>query len=200
MKNKILPLTVALCLVAHFAHAQNSNVTFNFRTIINVQNNINATGSNNSTTLNISAVNEPDAPAAPRTLDSTGLQMFWGYGSAFDTYYAFTFNETVKLESYTIGGAVVGSYTNNELYRLRIDSGGWVTEDAADNPTEHSSYQFANKLTINAGSTLYMGVQNSSNGELFWGSLTVTTVPEPATYALALAAFALVFVVLRRRR
>lgn len=203
MKNKILPLTVALCLFAHFAFAQaliaqNSTISFDLTQLPSGVHSGTITASDGSTTLTVSARTNTDSAMNLVTVPN-GLRLFT---TRNQFKIIFSFNVPVVLESYFIGDAS-RTFNGNESLTLRLNSTDYDENFPVDNRNlNNQTLTFNNKLTIPADTSLELITINPNElmNTVYWKTLTVTIVPEPATYALYLAAFALVFVALRRRR
>lgn len=77
-----------------------------------------------------------------------------------------------------------------------------IFSQTISNGTYGSGFSFSNRLTLNAGQTVFFGVSN--NGEYTYDSTglvgTITAVPEPASWAMMLGGFGLLGAVARRRK
>ena len=194
----VLAAITALALVASAlqAQAQNATVTFNFKDLTKNVATDTITGSDSSTTLNLTTNNGVLCPDSPSFVDAS-LSIFTRYNG--DTV-SFTFNQTVTLESFV--NATVGVTDADDNWSFRVGSENWVTETFPAGMTFGVSYEFNNKLTVQAGSTLQIRTNNPNNAgtnTIEWKSLTVTVVPEPASYALLLGFGAFLFIMIRHR-
>ena len=199
MKSIRLILILSIGIKAS-AFAQNPNVSFDLRQLQTGVPSDTITASDGSTTLTVSARNDINAARDIFVSATNGLEVFYTSGLAKSV--VFNFNTDVILENYRIGGASI-SFEGDERLILNLNGTDYDENFPVDNRIlDWQTLTFNNKLTIPAGTDLEIIGFNPDNGNetINWDRLTVTVVPEPATYALILAGLALTYTALRRRR
>ena len=194
----ILILSIGIQASAFAVFAQNAIVSFDLSQLTNNVPSDTVTASDGTTELTVSARN--DDGSARNISVTSGLRTFFSTGTAKSVI--FNFNTDVILEGYRIASSSK-TYEGDERFILNLSGTNYDENFPVDNRNLNGqSRTFTNKLTIPAGTNLEIITHNPDQGgeSMYWDRLTVTVVPEPETYALILAALALTYTALRRRR
>ena len=192
----ILILSIGIQASAFAVFAQNAIVSFDLSQLQSNVSSDTVTASDGSTILTVSARNANGS--ARNIFVTSGLRTFYGH----QTKTIFNFNSDVILESYRISSASI-TFEGDERFILNLSGTNYDENFPNDNRIlTGQTRTFNNKLTIPAGTNIEIIAHNPDDGTetLYWNTLTVTVVPEPETYALILAALALTYTALRRRR
>lgn len=193
----ILFLSIGIQASAFAVFAQNAIVSFD---LTQLQTNVlsdTVTASDGTTELTVSARSSNGSARSIALYTALGLRAFYGHQNKV----IFNFNTAVRIESYRIGSADT-TFTGDELLTLSLSGTNYNETFPVDNSDlAGQTRTFNNKLIFPAGTNLELITHNPDFGQqsVRWNILTVTTVPEPETYALILAGFALTYTALRRR-
>ncbi|NCG09246.1 MAG: hypothetical protein GWO81_06725 [Verrucomicrobia bacterium] len=194
----ILIFSMGIKATAFAVFAQNATITFDLSLLQSNVASDTITASDGSTTLTVSARNDDDSARNISVIG--GLETFFSAGTAKSVI--FNFNTDVVLESYRVSSHSI-SFEGDERYILNLSGTNFNEPFPVDNSAFlGQTLNFNNKLTISAGTNLEIITHNPDDGaeSINWNRLTVTTVSEPATYALILAGLALAYTALQRRR
>ena len=132
-------------------------------------------------------------------INSSGLYVV--AGSSYGNSMTFTFDQDIQLSSFTKGAQ--GGSVDTDALEINFNSGGsTITEFQDIAGANFDSNDFSFTFSIEAGDAITFTNRNPdiNNAAFITSDLTVTVVPEPATYGLILAGASLFFLMLRRRR
>ena len=193
-----LAAALALAVSAVHAQAQNATVTFDFSQLTKGVATDTITGSDGTTTLTLTTSFGVLAPTSPAHVPAE-LEVADGVNNDMIT---FTFSKAVTLQTYTTSTvSVAGDWEGDES--LTLNNGvSTVTEPIPTNIANTTTYDFTNKVNIADGNNLILTFLNPgayTADVMAWSRMTVTVVPEPASYALLLGFGAFLFIMIRHR-
>ena len=192
-----LGAALALAVSAVHAQAQNATVTFDFSQLTKNVATDTITGSDGTTTLTMTTSFGVLAPTSPSFVPAE-LEVADGVDNDMIT---FTFSKAVTLQTYTTSTvSAAGDWEGDESFTLN-NGVSTVTEPIPNNIT-NTTYDFTSKVNIANGNNLILTFLNPGAftlDNINWSSMTVTVVPEPASYALLLGFGAFLFIMIRHR-
>ena len=198
----VLAAIAALALVASAlqAQAQNTLVTFD---LTQLQDNLaTQTMTVSGITMTITTSDDWGGNTGAINVNNEGLIV---YGDLHTNSFTITFDKEVTYDSYTVGNDITGAVDDN-LRRLQLQNFDFSKTLNLSVMTMNitaltqGTHEFTTKISTDANETLwYSGNFRGLTTPWRWSALTVTAVPEPASYALLLGFGAFIFIMIRHR-
>ena len=188
----VLAAITALALVASAlqAQAQNALVTFDLTQLQNNVASTTITGSDGITTMTISTTDDWGGNTGAIFVDGTNGLMT-GRDSTSVGALRLSFNRDVNFEAFNINTAIpdfgngIARFQFNDL-NLQIPSQAMLYRDVSTGSNDFTAGIKALDITKDSIWFLNGTLSNTNAVPVFWNSLSVTAVPEPASYALLL--------------
>ena len=206
LQKHLIRLGAALALAVSAVHAQAQNVLVTFD-LTQLQNNATSstiTGSDGITTLTVSTIDNWGGNTGAIFVDGTNGLMT-GLDSTTSGLLGLSFNRDVNFESFNINTAIPDFGNNNahffvQDWDLQQTTQLMLYRNIVTGSNDFSAGIKAFDVTANSAWAFRSVVFNTNGVPVYWNSLSVlTTVPEPASYALLLGFGAFLFIMIRHR-
>ena len=196
MNIKVYFLSILICAVAPFALAAQSMVTFDLTLVTANSYNYTFTDSGSSLKMDLSTTDDwaTFGTGFAKYTNNQGLEVFDGHNLSM----TFVFDQDVRITGYEVGYYVAGLSGDEAII---LTGSGHTSREEGTAKLWPGTKTFENQFTLKAGDSLVLTSWNPTDGgaSSAWKSLSVTVVPEPATYALLLGGLVLAGAILRRR-